>query len=304
MGRLFLKTLTVVAMGSSLWFSGVLASVPDLKPRWAAASANPYGVSNDSYLDYWVIFSEQDSGSCRSDEVSLQSDSGLLGVNLNEQLLEPRQARAIRQKYESIHRDFEMRSQYGLVDFEEEQAQINQINQFARDVLEVVRQKQKRFGGQTLRKVVRGVSDLKKFSQSLAVAGTLVATYSGLPFNLELSDDFRMSGWTSLREQVGQLSLSSPVVNSSFKISRLAPTGPNSDGQERFRFGVSRGLPVLDISSGLTYGSSSNSLTASLSKPLTESLVCVLDSVRPISASAPGARSPEDTIRLLYGIQF
>ncbi len=80
------------------------------------------------------------------------------------------------------------------------------------------------------------------------------------------------------------------------------PLTGNPRGQiERYRLTFSRPLPLWDLSSGLTYGGSTTSVGASLSKTLIPHLTAVVDSVRPIQQ---GRYYSEESLRFFYGLTF
>ncbi len=72
----------------------------------------------------------------------------------------------------------------------------------------------------------------------------------------------------------------------------------NANG-ERYSLSLSRGLPVWDLKTGVSYGGSSNKVTASVSKELMDNLTCIVDTSR-----STRDQTGEEAVKFFYGLRF
>lgn len=219
------------------------------------------------------------------------------------QVLGNRQVLELRQQYQDLNRDYEMRRLYGLVDTKAETSHTDQMNGFSRTVIGQVRQNQVKQYGEKLVHASQQNEALRTVAKPAAVAGTIVAVSSGMPVGIKLSDSSKLTTMTNVADRNGQIHLESPLMDARVEMRAAAPSvwDPTQPG-ERFQLSLSRPLDFWDLRSGVTYGSSSTSLSASLVKPLSEHLTAVLDSIHPLSSDI--ALSPEQRLTLLYGVRF
>jgi hypothetical protein len=231
----------------------------------------------------------------------------------------------MRQQYEDIHRGYESRRQQGLAQFRpgqtdkvagvlsdgDEEVQNGRLRDLSQDVVNKVRIHQAERARNKVDKVARNSEELRPVRTPLIVASTLVAIYFDNTFSMNLSDATVLSGYTSVKDQKGRLSVSTPVVSGTVNVDKTVedrspaamsdPSDPET--KERYRFALSRPIPFIDVTSGVTYGSTSNAVSASLSKPLTDHITAVVDTIRPV-AEAVGAKPAEERVKLVYGLSF
>jgi hypothetical protein len=154
--------------------------------------------------------------------------------------------------------------------------------------------------------------NLRTYGKPIIFAGTIASVYFDNPVSVRINENTVLSARTNVPDQTGQFAVSSRLVNGAFDLDNRADQDPRlftpgvvpqdpTVTREKYRFSFSRPLP-LDITSGLSYGSSSNALSASVAKPISDHLTCVVDTVRPVDSG--DLRNPEERIKLLYGIQF
>jgi hypothetical protein len=116
--------------------------------------------------------------------------------------------------------------------------------------------------------------------------------------------------------QTGEVKVWSPIVNSSMSVDNsdyakmaLGAGGqpardPSGNIHERYRMAVNRGLSIWDFSSELSYGATSSTVHAALSKPIVGNLTGIVESVHPAGAALQAGAPPEQIVRLAYGITF
>ena len=254
----------------------------DLKPRWAKqpiVELNP----NDSFLVNLQ----------RNASLSSEGDAGFL---------DPKFAVEVRQQYDDMVRTYELRRQYGLVDPHEEAGHDQQMNDLKNSVVNQVRLYQMKKNLKKVEKMALRDESLRFIAKPVAVAGAITAVASGAPLSFDLTDSTRLTTRTNVRDQTSQIALASPLGVGSLDFAGKAPdTTPDPTvTAERYRFSLLRDLP-LSMTSGLSYGSTTSTVSASLSKQIMPNLTCVLDSTHPLYENG---RSKQETFRLLYGINF
>jgi hypothetical protein len=259
-----------------------------LSPSWVKKSPAGYA-ENDSFL----------------------SDQGVTASNwapfTHQDLIETSSAASMRQTYQDLNRQYEVRAASGLLGTEDLRNQMTRMRDFSREVFREVSRFQTKKARRTLKRAAERDPILR--SQPVVVAGTLTSVYFDNPVEFSLSDEARVSARTSIPDQTGNVQVYSPIVDGRFELDGhaddgLAPGTVPSDPtfkREKYRFSVSRPVGILDITSGVSYGSTTTQLSTSLTKPISDHVTCVLDSVRPMDA--PGAAS-EERVRFLYGIRF
>lgn len=239
---------------------------------------------------------------------------------VREMILGSEQAAHLRAKFEGELRlnEVESKRQYGLMGPYAEREFTQRVRTFSeQEVVRGIQRYQTRKQIRAAREAARRDEILS--SKPVAAAISVAAVGTGSPVEVQINDSTTIHARTDLTQSKGQLVLNSPVVegwvdidqSKPSSISSLAPvmadpTQPVADpsqGKERVRVSIAKQVPFLGVRSGLAYGTSSQTVSASLSKPLSDNLTCVLDTVRSVDASAnPG--SSEERVKLLYGIRF
>ncbi len=269
--RLIIITVALL-LPFSIGFAATSKNQKGIQPRWVQnpiSTLNP----NASFL------------------ADLDRDSSN-AANFQNEILDPARVPEIKQSYRDMMRDYEMRQQYGLTDLQAEQNHSSQVNDFGKGFLSEFKRIQRNKGIGSVRAAAKRDENLAK-PLPKAVIGALVIACTGEAVDLVTGDEAKLTARTNLPDGSGQLAVASSIVNGSFEIANRS--------SERYRLSVARGIPGLDISSGLSYGASSNTVSASLSKPISNHLTAVLDSSRSMTDKT---RGPDGTVRLLYGINF
>ena len=258
-----------------------------VRPSWATQSASELG-ANSSFLNGRV----SDNASSTKDE-----------------LIAPAMASQMKLQYEDMNRSYDQRATYAQVSPEEARQHSQAMRDFSKSMALTVGRYQL---SQNLEKV-------RQFAENDPILGTLknpaaliaagVAIYGGQPVRVRIGDDVHMTAKAHGPSREGQFAVQSSVVNTTVDVK----AGSRSDEEERqqkaldptrrderFRLGFSRGLPVWDLQSGVSYGGTTGTMTASVSKQLNRNLTCVVDS----SHNLTTAQSSEESLKLLYGLRF
>jgi hypothetical protein len=258
--------------------------IPNLKPEWSGKSSRVD--PNQSFLADLDRLPHSGEGDALN---------GLIGKQ---------QASELRQDYRDRFRDFELRARYGLLDPEQERKYQEEQRNFSRDVFVAVRSRQLT---QKRKEIRRAAERIDVAREPFAVLAFLLGIYSGEPVDLKVNDDTGIRARSNMKDSQGELHLRSPLLNGSFEMSAKSPEErdpfaalPDDPIQraERYKLSVSRDLP-LDFSSGMTYGSTTRSVTASVSRPLSDHLTWELGTTRAIRNDRN-----EGTLKLLYDLRF
>ena len=248
-----------------------------------------------------------------ANESFLVNKTYIYSTGLAEKIINKDTAIEMRQQYEDMVRDYELRKRYSLIELQEEKEHNNQVTGFTKNVLTTVRKEHTNRQLKLLRKAAEKDPYLGKLAKPAALAFALYATYNGEPVRLNVSDDTQLSVKTIAPERKAGISVSSPLINTSLDFASAAPSArdpyspASSDplqNDERYRISLSRAIPVVDISTGLSYGTTTNTVTTSLSRQLTDHLNCIFDAQRTINYGRPDQRNGQERVSLQYGISF
>lgn len=227
-------------------------------------------------------------------------------------LFDRRFAANMRQEYEDRTRDYEMRQQYGLLDMTGVMAFNSTMTDMRHDLVNQMRQMQVQGYQQNMKTAAQN----GEVSRPVMLTGSVTSFYMGNPVDVTFAPTARLWARADIPNQVGEVRFSNPYANTDVAVnaSPNAQAGPNSipsidptTGQpfERYKVSLSRLLPLWDLSSGVTYGGSSSTVRASVSKPIVGNLTGVVENVSPVTAVAAAAGAPnERTVRVVYGLNF
>jgi hypothetical protein len=209
----------------------------------------------------------------------------------------------IQQRYDDRTRDYGLRSQYGLNDAYESQAYTASMTGFgsdtSHDLLGTARSAQQKGIAQS----VRASENAGNFSDGVKAGSAFTAIASGNPVNFNVNQDTKLSTRTDLVHQNGEVKMTSPVMNFSAQMDARNTADPVAAAQsntERYSVSMSRPL-VMDLSSSLSYGGTTNCMRAAVSRPIYDHVVGEFDSVK--GNDNLGVPS-EQSLKLMYGISF
>ncbi len=273
---------------SSLWSSVWAHADVDLRPAWSETGSIERG-TNISFLHdtrqsmYW-------------------------GPEIFRNILDPNQATQMRQQYEDMNRDYNLKKKFGLVSQYDEQNHVGQVSDFSHSLVSEVQQEHTRNVAQKAKDIYDHQSDgVKTAVKAIAAPGALYALATGQPVDFSVAPNTDMHAHTDVRNKTGGFSMNSPWVSGEADFSALMPdrefltTTAVDPSQERYRFSLSKNWSFWDLSSSLSYGTSSTALDASFSKPLFDHITCQVDAIHFLD---PSIGVYDDTVRLNYGISF
>ncbi|OFZ82095.1 MAG: hypothetical protein A2583_11995 [Bdellovibrionales bacterium RIFOXYD1_FULL_53_11] len=280
---------------AAVCFPLVSLGAPDISPAWSLNPADPAASTNA------MLFSTVN-----------RKDPGF-----NEWIIAPDQAVGMKRSYEDMVRPYEDRARYRLMDPRERREYNDRVQSFTKDSLNRIRAYQV---GENLKKFRKEaekdpiVSVLKK---PVAAAFLVYAVYNGQPVDVKIAKDTKLIGKTNIADKRGGIAVESPVINTSVDFVPEAPLDRNPFApdpalkaskwnEERYRVGVNRSIPVVDVRTGVAYGVTTSTLTTSVSRQVVPNLTCSVDVARNLKyerASEKGKKG-EETVRLEYGIRF
>jgi hypothetical protein len=224
-----------------------------------------------------------------NNETSRQTES------LSEFIVDRKTALSMRQEYDDLVRWHEMRERYGLNSNQDDRVHTAKVSELTTDILKRIEMQHVRKNSAKLRKIVETdptfAPIISKVRRPVGLVFAVAGIYTGEPMNVQLSERTRLTARTNVPAKRGQLFVASPLMNGSVD---FIANASSQEKEERYRFSVSRNLPVFDLSSSLSYGTTTNAMTASLSRPLfVPNLTAVMD-----------ASTNEQVLRFLYGLTF
>jgi hypothetical protein len=300
-GLVIFRYATIISAVASIGSSACWAKIPNLRPSWAKPLACQ-GL-NESFLADLE-----------------QGKNSVATLEWRDKIFEPALDADAERQYERLTRDYESRERHGLVSQVERQSYISRLSGFAADVLNQVRRYHVNGNIDKAKAAVPNLIDKKDpviqaIGKPLGLVSAVAAVTTGHPFSFNFGSDASLTARTDVRKQNGSFEMRSIWLNWAMDVYGLpypkamsSPLRLISDGEEKsdekYRFSLSRDLPELKLNSGISYGGTTGTLTASLSKQLTSNLTCIVDSSRPVWVDRASLQNSQETIRLLYGFSF
>lgn len=243
---------------------------------------------------------------------SLSQSEQLKDKSMKDQIMDKKLADELRLKYLDVNRQYDIRKEHHLIGREEERNHQDQVHDFARHVVNELKNHHIREQSSKAAKAVDNSEVLSAAKVPVQVAAGAVAIYHGAPVNLKLSDETRVKLRTVVPDQRGDVELRTPVLSSSVNFNGKMRQDPYQLGvpvdptrvEDRYRFSVGRGIPLLDLQSGLSYGMTSRLITGSVSKQLTDNLSCVVDKTKQLGPDQSSAYNGQESVKILYGMTF
>lgn len=270
-------------------------AIPSLRPDWAD-SASCVSI-NESFL---------------SDTVAKDRSAEELEKEI---LFDPGLVRRMRDDLDRTLREHDLREHHGLTSLDEEKAHYDRLSVYSWNVFHELRRHHLRKNTRRLRRAAEANPLLVSIGRPVGVVATAAAIYHGEPVKFSLFETTQVEARTHVPTQKGKLEVQSPWLRAGVDFAGKALTQrdpyapPPADPlqrDERYRVSLARPLPLWELDSGLSYGSSTRSFTAALSKRLYPNLTCVVDASRTLVPPAPDSTVPagEETVKLFYGLSF
>jgi hypothetical protein len=155
-----------------------------------------------------------------------------------------------------------------------------------------------------VRKAPAAVKTTAAVLAAIALAGT------GQPVKVDLENDTRLIARTDISSKQGEVKLTTPWLNTGFDYQGQVPQEiavNQTNGttvQERFRLTADRGIPVWNLRSGVVYGGTTNTVSATLTKPLAPGLSAAVSSSQQLDTSTPPVTTAGQSVSVKYEVRF
>ncbi len=269
----------------------VAAGLQAYAPSWSARQ-EIFEVENATYLTNQVRGTKKDPA--RS-------------VN---QFLEEQQVRHLKLEHDRLVRTYELRARYGLLTRQEERVHHDAVRTFSKNMALIVGRNQMKTRLEKVREFAEKDAVIGILKQPAAVIALAYAIYNGQPLQTGLGKDVSLRARSNMPVGETEVSVANPVLNASFYLrtnslseedARRRHLQDPSQREERMRVSGGRSLGVLGLYSTVSYGSSTESISGSLSKQLTAQLNATVTSRKPLNSKLDRG---EDVIHLNYGVSF
>ncbi|MBC7693027.1 MAG: hypothetical protein H7222_14790 [Methylotenera sp.] len=222
-----------------------------------------------------------------------------LNQKSSEPLFDPRVSADMQMRYNDMNREYDMRKTHDLVSMEEEREHNRKMSQFSRQAATA-------YGrghvAVKLANLQRSIENEPSLARPAAVVVAAAAIYTGKEMKYRVTDDTHLVGRTDGPNREANFRIDSPLLDSRLDYKAGFDDQPANllNQHETMKVSVARGLPLWNLRSGLTYGSSSATVTASISKQLNPNLTCVVDSAH----SSRSDQTSQESVKLYYGLSF
>ena len=273
--------------------------IPNLKPDWIKRYQ-----PNNSFL---------------SDLKTQEVDVGI--IPLHKQVFDTDYAKQKRKDFENMTREFDTREKKGALSFDEKKAQCDKLSEFSQSTWTDVRKYQQNKKLKELRNGVKTAAEndpgIKKIKKPIALIGGLIAFYSGEPLKYQFAKNSELIVKSQTADKKAEVSITSPLASCSMEYFGKAPSERNpfeptpsdpDQREEKYKFKVSREIPILKVSSAITYGSTTSNLKASFTRPLIKNLSCTYETTHTMRFESldpeNGPKTTDHTVKLQYGFNF
>ena len=226
-------------------------------------------------------------------------------MGFTESLIDERASNRLRQKFDDMTRSYEWRERFSLTTLHDEEIRASQNSSFAMNAFNEL---QATHVERRLRQVTEtqpGESITDASRASVAIAGTAAALYVGIPIRLRPTRESVLTIRSRAYTGTGSIELQNAemVTAMSYSINPGDRTPGSALSDERIGLQASRPLPIAELTSGMTYGSTSGLVTASLSRPLLPNLALVGDSSHSLGAANVN-KPAQERVSVLYQLSF
>jgi|GEM_PF-6043422 len=198
---------------------------------------------------------------------------------------------------ESGHFQYDRRSGRDL-----QQACVDQNRNMTKEFVRVL--KNKEFGQQRNELRTHAINETSQEVQKpIEVVGGLAAIYFGEPLMVNIGPT-RIRAQPKVREQKGEYSVSTPILDSQFIYAEDLNRSDSRKPREKYWLNFSRDLPFFGLSSGLSYGSTSNLVTASLGRMIAPNLRCTVSTSHSTIPDPWAIATEQDSLSLSYELRF
>lgn len=225
----------------------------------------------------------------------------------NKKVLDKKAALNIRQEYQDINREYEFKQGYGLNSQQDHIDYFKRAKNFARYAVHKILSFQFE---SNMKEAEKNSEDVKTFN---TVRTTVESVAKGTTTVSE-GASFKFGTKANLPDQHGQVWMKSNVVDGAFDVNVGQPWAidpfsfekkdPFQKQREGYKVSLGRKLPVWDLASGLSYGGTSQTVTGTLSKQLTQHLSTEVSSTRDVNDFNGKSSKNEEVVKMLFGTRF
>ncbi len=284
--------LVLIGVEKPLW------AIPNFKPDWMKSK-----------------FCEQLNGSYLND---LKNNPDIFSTSLNDQIfVDSGYSNQKRREYENLFNEYELKQKSGILDAADKEAYDNKTRLSKSTMDDMSRQQQNKKMGEIrtgLDRVGKQYSFVKILKKPFVmIAGIYAFFLRGQPVNMKVSEKTEIIAKSDLKTNRGEVQVSSSALQGGVVYVGKAPVERNPfdpppqdslQKEERLKLSVSRGIPLIDVKSSLSYGATTSSVTAGLEKQLTKHLSCSMDAMRSSKYLNSVQRNGDETIKFIYSINF
>lgn len=261
------------------------------RPKWSQKNVSSYSANNSFMADTVTNIREQERR------------------EFEESLMDPGRARELRQAYEEMEQRREYRALHDLSPrskWDLPEVQDQERRDLSKKVVLTVGRHQGMTNLKKARQAAEKDPNIQKVKKPIAIVIGAYALYTGEPFDLRIADNAKIVGRTEFAKKEGNIGLRSSYINATAEMKGdVEPTPtprPYKQGaDERYRLSLSREIPGIDIESDVSYGTTTRTMSASVSRGvLIDHLTCTLEGVRPIGNS----NYADNRVRFNYNLRF
>jgi hypothetical protein len=264
----------ILAFGIVAQFGAALAcadGATDLRPVWAWGET---GVP----LNASILYSNQNPAF----------------LNQGFGVLSKQQVNQLRQDYEDRNRDYDMRSAYGINGQNDEMDHEQSMKDMGHEVINSARNTTTQQYGQNIDNAQKS-GDI---AQPLVYAGGAVGVVNGTPIKMHLGQNTQATWSTNAINRQSQLDVKSSDMVASARMDQ------SSGAIEHYSLSVNKPL-FLGVGSGVTYGGTSNTVSATLSHPIVGPLSASVGGSMPTNQNNnPTGAVTQGTVGVNYGMKF
>jgi hypothetical protein len=215
-------------------------------------------------------------------------------------VMDKKQTLEIKQAYEDIARDYELKKAHGMITTADTRSDYAaKMAALANDVSNRIRNYHV---SQNRGRVLSAFKESEVMRPAL-YAATVGAVCTGMPVQVKINKDLEFVSKTDLPNQKGDFQFNSNVLNGNIYVSGQAPVNfvDPSVRDERVKLSVNKAIPQTDMVGAVTYGSSTNSLTVAVSKPLAPGLNCEFGATQALGANLTQS---DQVVKFNYAVRF
>ena len=227
-------------------------------------------------------------------------------------LFDPNDASRLHKRFEQMNEKYERMRNRGTFSPTYQAAEMDEMGKYREDAQGSVTSYQQTFYSERVKNAALADENIGRLKGPLGFIFGIAAIYNGVPVQWKMTDDARFSASTQ-KGKSAQCQVATPILTGTFEFSSEAaaqssPLDPTPADPlyhpERYKVGASRSLSFWDLSSSVSYGSSTESLTTALSKKLTTHVTASVEQVHPLGAGDSYVTGDEGRVRMDYSLNF